>query len=246
MRYLRKVGKWLGVVVFVFGLVTFPLTVWSTVDFASKKGWLWRWVGEVARASPWIPAILVVGGAGFFGSMVLLDRRMRQAQPGHPVSAVREPETLRDRLHGGTGPLFPRPGDAAFGRLRSMVEQDAETESSSARWRTTYEFRRDRRYGPGVTLRVRSVGGEAFPDFRCRVTNPDGEVAEAAPRFRGFVPVPRSEAVIHYPGQFRGMVLMPPGDYVVEWYGLPSPRPASGRILLDQIAFTLHEGRRIP
>jgi hypothetical protein len=232
MRGLRKIVKRLSAVVVAFGVIAFPLTVWSTADFASRKGWLWRTLADLTQTSPWIPALLVVAGAGAFGWMVVLDRRF-------PASGSWEPESIRDHLHSETGPLFPRPGDAAF-------REDSGTAINARRWRSTYEFRHDARYGHGVTIRLESLAGEEFAYFVCRVTNPQGEVAEGRPKSRGLVPVARPDAAIHYPGQFRGMHLLPPGQYVVDWYGLAGLRPDSGRVLISQASFMVHEGRLIP
>jgi hypothetical protein len=118
--------------------------------------------------------------------------------------------------------------------------------ASRQRWRATYDLRRDRKFGPGVTLSVRSTG-EQFGHFICRVTNPAGAVATFAPRTGGYLipAIARREAAAHYPGQFRGAVpLMPPGEYLVEWYGRTGIRPDDARVLLAQITFDLPEGYR--
>lgn len=118
----------------------------------------------------------------------------------------------------------------------------ATPEAAQPRWRATYQLRRDPKHGPGATLRVASTG-ETFGHFRCRVTNPRGEVAEAAPRTGVLIPVAQTESVVHYPGQFRGALpMMPPGQYIVEWYGLTGIRPDDARVLLARITFDLLKG----
>lgn len=118
--------------------------------------------------------------------------------------------------------------------------------SEERRWTATHELRRDPKYGPGATLSIRSTG-EKFGHFICRVTNPTGAVVTASPRTGGYLipAVARTEAAVHYPGQFkRAVPMMPPGRYFVEWYGLTGIRPDDARVLLARITFDLPEGYR--
>ena len=124
--------------------------------------------------------------------------------------------------------------------------REVAAQAPGGQWRATYELRRDPKYGPGVTLSIRSRG-ETFGHFRCRVTNPRGAVATAAPRTGGYIirAIARTEVTVHYPRQFRGAApTMPPGEYIVEWYGLTGIRPDDAQILLARITFDVPEGYR--
>lgn len=130
---------------------------------------------------------------------------------------------------------------------RAGLDSPGEAEETNG-WIATYEFRRDPKYGPGATLRISSAG-ETYGHFRCRVTNPSGEVAEAAPRTGGILipAIARNNAAVHYPGQFRlSIPRMPPGRYVVEWFGLTDFRPDAARKLLARISFEFAEGYTFP